>query len=191
MHVHWILLKKPFSSSRANSLGVKCRPLPYAMSCTRTGVEARRLEWGREAVVSLTASSEPFGTPLCRNILTKAEDPVQGSGAIPSAYSELSSVISSATFLTTSHPKRKGCVLKFLVQDVLWKLPSANPILKTVALGNRQEEEKLSAGLNPLLAQDKRQSVSLSLAHTHTQRREENLPGAPSITALSLLGRQR
>lgn len=92
--------------------------LPYAMSCTRTGVEARRLQWGREAAVSPTASSGPFGTPL-----PKPFDKSKGPSAGQWCYS-------SAAFLT-SHPKRKGCVLKFLVQDVLWKLPSANPILKT------------------------------------------------------------
>lgn len=44
------------------------------------------------------------------------------------------------------------------------------------------EEEKLSAGLKPFLAKDKRQTPSPSLSCTHTDKQEEKLSGAQSIT---------
>lgn len=67
------------------------------------------------------------------------------------------------------------------------KLPFADPTPKVrnvAAFRTMSEEEKLSAGLKPLLAKDKRQSLSLILAHTHTDKQEEKLSGAQSITVL-------
>lgn len=82
-----------------------------------------------QAVTSLAALAGS-GRVLLTESFSMAEGLAQCGSAIPSMSSKLSFVITAAAS-PASQLKKKGFFLKFLEQEVLWKLPFSDPTLKT------------------------------------------------------------
>lgn len=169
------LVKRPDSSSPAGWQGAKCSPPRSA---------APRIQgWG------LLAGEETFGdrergscdpskclSGIWQSSAAGALQHGRGPGEVRQGHSVLvfkTKLCHRFCCLPHLSSEEKRLLPEISGASCCLKAAFADPTLKTqnvAAFGNMREEEKLSAGLKPLLAKDKRQSLSLSLSHTCTHR---------------------